>query len=215
LVKLLLDAGAHVEIQQGEVGETALHQAAREGWIEVARLLLDRGAKIDWCDQDHRTALCLAVACGREEMVQMLLERKADPNEGGVPALHVAAWFGRTKLGRLLLAHKAKPDVQVRDTYGGTALHQAARNNAREKNEGKTPLHLAIEVPGKDNAVARFLNPFGGYNEVQVLPLVTLLLAHKADVTVKDNEGRSPLALAKKMKYKKVSDLLRKHGAKR
>jgi hypothetical protein len=41
------------------------------------------------------------------------------------------------------------------------------------------------------------------------------LLRHKADVTVKDDKGCTPLALAAEMEYEEVSELLRKHGAKK
>jgi len=44
---------------------------------------------------------------------------------------------------------------------------------------------------------------------------VRLLLEYKADVNIKDAKGRTPLALAVEMKYMKVADLLRKHGAKK
>jgi ankyrin repeat protein len=121
-------------------------------------------------------------------------------------------------LVRLLLRHKA--NVRATTRLGWEPIHFAAQAdnakavallldhmadvNVREKEGGKTPLHLAIEdEAGLDEP-----------NEAKALPVVQLLLDRKADVTVKDRKGLTPLALAGKMKYAKVARLLRKHGAK-
>jgi ankyrin repeat protein len=41
-----------------------------------------------------------------------------------------------------------------------------------------------------------------------------LLIAKGADVNVKNNQGRTPLSLAKKKGHNEIVELLRKHGAK-
>ena len=46
VVRLLLDAGSHIE-HRNKAGCTPLMLAAREGHLETTRLLLDRGAKLD------------------------------------------------------------------------------------------------------------------------------------------------------------------------
>jgi ankyrin repeat protein len=331
LVLALLRAGVSPETRVRETGETALHRAAREGQVEAARLLIDRGARIDARDKEGNTPLHLAVHKGQGKIVRLLLERTADPevaNKADATPLHVAAWLGRsrpaglllrhgarvgrraegrlwgtTSLGvaasqghadmvRLLLAHRADPyasgerfekddlvrttalhaaasrgrvevarvllgkgvPVDVRDGSGRTPLHDAVLStehseamirlllahkanvraaakdgwepihraaqacnaagvallldhkadvNAREKEEGRTPLHLAIE----DGWL------LDEPNEARSLPVVQLLLRRKADVTIKDKKGRSPLDLAAEMKYANIVRLLRKHGA--
>ena len=62
-------------------GFTALHFAAREGHIEVARQLIDGGAEIDHVTEgDQSSPLLVAVINGNYDLARMLLERGADPN---------------------------------------------------------------------------------------------------------------------------------------
>ena len=62
-------------------GFTALHFAAREGHIEVARQLVDGGAEIDHVTEgDQSSPLLVAVINGNYDLARMLLEHGADPN---------------------------------------------------------------------------------------------------------------------------------------
>lgn len=51
-VRLMLDAGWPIDAR-GQHGATALHWAGFHGHLEIARLLLDRGAPLDVVDTDH------------------------------------------------------------------------------------------------------------------------------------------------------------------
>ena len=63
---------------------TLLHHMAAEGDIPKARLLLDHGADINTIDEEYRsTPLGCAARRGQKEMVELLLERGADPNRAG------------------------------------------------------------------------------------------------------------------------------------
>lgn len=59
--------------------------------------------------------------------------------------------------------------------------------NAPENRHGRTPLHLAVAVRN--------------------LTLARALLQHGADTTQRDGEGRTPLALARRLKRDECSDL--------
>jgi uncharacterized protein len=66
---------------------TLLHDMAYTGEVKKATLLLDAGADIDALDEEFRsTPLGLAARFGQRNMVELLLERKADPSLAG------AAW---------------------------------------------------------------------------------------------------------------------------
>ena len=72
---------------------TLLHHTAMKGELAKARLLVDRGADIDAVDEDYRsTPLGVAVREGQREVVDLLLERGADPNVSGAPWSTPLAW---------------------------------------------------------------------------------------------------------------------------
>jgi len=60
--------------------ETALHKAAEKGNIEIVKLLLENGAKIDVEDTEGWRPLHMAAWNGEQKVVKLLLEKKADVN---------------------------------------------------------------------------------------------------------------------------------------
>jgi ankyrin repeat protein len=86
---------------------TLLHDMAQEGNLPKARLLLDHGADINAVDDEYRsTPLGMAARWGQREMVELLLERGADPNRSGAPWATPLAWArkkGHTEIAARLL----------------------------------------------------------------------------------------------------------------
>jgi ankyrin repeat protein len=75
---------------------TLLHYMASEGFLAKARLLVDHGADIDAIDDEYRsTPLGLAARRGQHELVQLLLDRGADPQVGAAPWATPLAWASR------------------------------------------------------------------------------------------------------------------------
>lgn len=115
LARLFIDSGA----------KCSLHHAVQCGHLAKARQLLSEGADVQEED-DQRSDSPMAVAIGNDsiEMVQLLLEFGASPNEqeritqytrgayGGDTPLHEAVHAGSAKMVKLLLAHGADPDIQ-------------------------------------------------------------------------------------------------------
>jgi len=80
VVKLLLDHGAKVNVAQND-GGTALHFACDTGSLEIARLLLNRGADLEAKDGYNETPLFLACTCLRGNMdiaKELVQQRGAD-----------------------------------------------------------------------------------------------------------------------------------------
>eukprot|EP00981_Chlorochromonas_danica_P005067 scaffold1028_cov205-Ochromonas_danica.AAC.1 len=80
-----------------EGGKTALHLASHQGYLEVARLLLESGSNVDQVDTGNHTALHYAVHGCHKEVVELLIARSADVNavgQGGKTALHLASYQG-------------------------------------------------------------------------------------------------------------------------
>ncbi|MGH9583762.1 MAG: ankyrin repeat domain-containing protein [Bryobacteraceae bacterium] len=125
-------------------GWTALHLATFFGHTELAKGLLNRGAKVDERSTNpmRNTPLHAAAAAGRIEAMRLLLENGADAStqqHGGWTALHTAAQTGNREMAELLLAH-------------GAHVHAQADNN-------QTPLDLAL-IHGKEE-IANLLDRQG------------------------------------------------------
>lgn len=172
IVKLLLDNGADIDAKD-EDERTALHltaDSAEYGGIDIARLLLDNGARINARDWDGMTALSLAVDNRNVDVVWLLVENGANPEEATDwrkrPILHWAAERGYSDLVKLLLEKGA--DINATDTAAVTALHLAIKcsnfeiinllldrgaNIEMKEIGGATPLAMAI-----DNGLAGVLD---------------------------------------------------------
>lgn len=77
VVEALLKAGASVDFTERQLGRTALFWTDK---VEIARMLLDHGAKVDARDWTGNTPLMLAVQESRLAMAQLLVERGANVN---------------------------------------------------------------------------------------------------------------------------------------
>ncbi|XP_071142171.1 uncharacterized protein [Mytilus edulis] len=125
-LKLCLENGADIDYQAG-LGGTALMYAASEGHLEICRLLIDRGCKID-ITNFRGTALMYAAIGGHLEICRLLIDRgcKIDiTNRYGQTALMKAARGGRLEICSLLIDRGCKIDITESD--GETALHIAAK----------------------------------------------------------------------------------------
>ncbi len=150
---MLLDAGVSIEVTD-ENGQRALHAAAYDNALRVARLLVDRGAEIDPYDSVHgSTPLGFAVYARHTDMMDLLARVSHDIWEltfvgkidrvrevvrenpsrarvvsgGNTPLM----WLptddeGKAmELAELLIANGA--DARIRNEEGHTAAHRAAR----------------------------------------------------------------------------------------
>jgi predicted LPLAT superfamily acyltransferase len=117
---------AHVNMHDNS-GNTALHFAASDGPLEVARMLLERNAEVDSQNSHGRTPLLLASELGSPDLVQLFLDHNADMHvcdAYGDTLLHRAAIAGQLEISRLLFKHDAK--VTSRNNEGSTPLHLAS-----------------------------------------------------------------------------------------
>lgn len=106
-------------------GFSPLILACYRGNTAVAKLLIDRKADLNYVSE-MGTALMAAVVKGDAELVQYLLEHKADPNipgPDGTTALIYAVQFENPKLVQLLLEYNANKSRT--DKAGKTAFEHA------------------------------------------------------------------------------------------
>jgi ankyrin repeat protein len=132
-----IDGSTHLINAYADDGFTPLHLASFFGHKDVARLLLDRGAKVDAVTRNEleNTPLHAAAAGRHLEVCVLLVERSAPVDaqqDGGFTALHTAAQHGDMALAKLLIANGADPAI--------------------ETDEGKTASDLAYEFEHDDLA---------------------------------------------------------------
>ena len=129
LVELLLKHGADANKENAWTGETPLNVASSYGHLEHVRLLLDRGADPNQCEQSGDTPLHLAIYNGSTDIMKMLLYRGADPmkprTKDGCHQIHIAASGGHMRATQLLAAFGA--DLVAKSINGNTARTMANR----------------------------------------------------------------------------------------
>lgn len=159
-VERMLALGASVAVADSD-GATPLHLAAVFDRPDIARVLLDHGANVNAIDDGGATPLFWA-SRGSASLVQLLLERGADPNvriTWGQTPLLAAADAGNAESVSLLLQHGADPEATQPD-LGFTPLGLAALLGYRDVAEamlvggadpnhldanGNSPLELALQ----------------------------------------------------------------------
>eukprot|EP00756_Hemistasia_phaeocysticola_P051878 Hpha_TRINITY_DN27050_c0_g1::TRINITY_DN27050_c0_g1_i1::g.33351::m.33351 len=114
----LLDALAPVDSRHPEEDVpfcegTALHIAANEGHVNVAEILLERGADIEAKNTSEATPLYVATLQGHTEVARLLLSKGAAVDSEAMIPLKAAIYEMHDDLIELLLDHGAVVDADI------------------------------------------------------------------------------------------------------
>lgn len=193
--------------------ESALIDAAAAGRAgEVARLVA-AGAELEAQDAQGRSALLLAVAGNHVAVAHALLEAGASPNTQAAnrdtPWL-LAGASGRAEIIAAMLPRK--PDLTIRNRYGGNALIPACERAHVEA--VKLLLTSGIDVDHVNDLGWTCLLEIvilgdGGPRHQEVAKLV---LAAGADPSLADKDGVTPLAHARQKGQRAVAALIEQAG---
>ncbi|XP_030546194.2 ankyrin repeat-containing protein At5g02620 [Rhodamnia argentea] len=194
-------------------GFDALHIAAKQGDLEILKVLLEVHPELAMTvDVSNTTALHTAATQGHIDVVNVLLESGSGlatiARSNGKTALHSAARNGHLEVIKSLLDRE--PSIVTRvDKKGQTALHMAVKGQRVEvvdvliradpslinmvDTKGNTSLHIATRK-GRDQIVR------------------LLLGCSETSTGMINRSGETSLDTAEKMGHSNIATILREHG---
>ncbi len=205
--KLLLDHKADVNGKTGD-GSTPLITACSVGAVgdvvpyQMVKLLLAYAANVNAKGFMGKTALDLAAASDRKNIVLLLLAHKASINakdDMGWTPLHEAAASGATDVVELLLASGA--DIDVGDKRGMTPLDIAAFQNKPDERPRVTSFEIA-KARARTEVVKLLLSHKARYTIFDaaamddIKEVQSLVKENPALISSKDGDGKTPLHYA-------------------
>uniref|UniRef100_A0A4W4DW20 Ankyrin 3 n=1 Tax=Electrophorus electricus TaxID=8005 RepID=A0A4W4DW20_ELEEL len=192
-----------------ESGFTPLHIAAHYGNINVATLLLNRGAAVDFRARNDITPLHVASKRGNRNMVKLLLDRGARIDartKDGLTPLHCGARSGHEQVVEMLLDRGAQ--ILSKTKNGLSPLHMATQGD--HLNCVQLLLHHDMPVDDVTNDYLTALHVAAHCGHYKVAKVI---VDKKANPNAKALNGFTPLHIACKKNRSKVMELLLKHGA--
>ncbi|XP_051799810.1 ankyrin-2b isoform X2 [Acanthochromis polyacanthus] len=192
-----------------ESGFTPLHIAAHYGNVNVATLLLNRGAAVDFTARNGITPLHVASKRGNTNMVRLLLDRGSQidaKTRDGLTPLHCAARSGHDTAVELLLERGAP--LLARTKNGLSPLHMAAQGDHIE-----CVKHLLQHKAPVDDVTLDYLTALHVAAHCGHYRVTKLLLDKRANPNARALNGFTPLHIACKKNRVKVMELLVKYGA--
>lgn len=221
MVKLLLSRGARLEHHGGslrgggspDIPGTLLHVASAWGHCDVAACLIDEGCDVDACDPSGDTPLHVVVPRKRRGMIELLLERGANPNlrnaNGWTPLGYAALQY--PEIIPFLREHGARGTLHEAAGIGDVQLLEEWLRETPEGIEARdpqeqTPLHVAAlcgSMAGIEFLLSKGADP-SARNRIQQTPLhaatmrgsldaVKRLIAAGAELDVVDMALGAPL----------------------
>lgn len=158
-VETLIAGGVDINLQSSSNGTTALIEAARNGHIIVAQLLLDAGAKVDLADRGARIPLHFACSEGHLNMVKLLLaagSRAYRPDLSARTSLAYAEEYGHTKVADFLRGAFENKEFLNRKGYRCILerCEELSQQVFRRVLPGQNPMDLLDASSGADVSTA-------------------------------------------------------------
>jgi hypothetical protein len=242
LVSNMLEQDPGLVSSTDESDCTPLHYAASGGFLQLSRLLLERGADVNAESYDHEAPLHWAVLRRHDDVVQLLLANGANTevrdDYGRTPLLLVARETGRVETATILLDGGA--EVNARDRFNSTPLELAAWRGHRDLVDLLLDRGADVPTAGRDadnlasmaieKGLERLFELLVNDIDLQArgeagrtllhsaseggsARIVEVLLDEGLDVNALDRYGRAPLHYAAEYGHVEVTELLIDRGA--
>ncbi|KAL3308767.1 hypothetical protein Ciccas_012697, partial [Cichlidogyrus casuarinus] len=217
-VKLLLEKRPERQLEnKDKANRTPLHLAIRDGHLEMARYLIDRGASLTVRTGELDSLLHLAVRSDEKDMVLMLLNSIEGAqsrflldceNANEQTPLHVSALSDTPTVAQLLIDFGAYRDV--RDMNHRTPIMLAAMENSLAVLQVLLENHVSVVCFDKYFKSTLFLAVENNCIEAveMLLKYGHANLVHRGDLT-----GNTPLLIAASSGRIEIMDMLIKSGA--
>jgi len=173
-------------------GWSAAMFAAREGAVDAARALAESGANLDLTDPEGTTALIVAIINGHYDVAAVLVEKGANPNLADIK--------GMTPLYAAVDMHTigdtfGRP-YPPKDVIDGSvdAARMLITSGANVNTRLKAPILKRVYDAG-DSRLGEGATPFMRAARKCDVEMMRLLLDAKADVTLAQKSGNTPLML--------------------
>jgi ankyrin repeat protein len=220
-VRGLLDEGGNPNEGEGSYNGPLLMEAAQYGHVEMVRLLLARGARIEATDDINQTTLHEAARYSRIDVVRCLLDSGADINTGYPyeTALTMAENEGHREMVAFLLARGARWSLKDALARGDVALFRTLLDEEilARREDDETGSDDSPDDPDPTAKVDRISGRFGritmdavGYGNLEI---VRFLLDRGASHFLDWRDHHSLLAEASQHGHVEVARLLIDRGA--
>lgn len=199
-----------VNMEQEQPVQTSIITYVKNNQLDAVEKALKEGANVNTKDGDGRSLLLLATRATNYDMAKLLVSYGADVNLQDnmldSPFLYAGA-TGQTTMLRLFLAHGARFDIFNR--YNGTALIPACERGHVETVKLLTSTKgFPIDHINRLGWTALLEAVILGDGSSRYQEIVGILKAAGCDISIADNDGKTPLQHAKAAGYSAIVKVL-------
>uniref|UniRef100_A0A8D0GQK8 Ion transport domain-containing protein n=1 Tax=Sphenodon punctatus TaxID=8508 RepID=A0A8D0GQK8_SPHPU len=193
--KELLSAHAEAQLstRRKKHGDTVLHAICRKKDVEIAKMLVEHGATLDFQNAEGQTPLHLGAWEGDEALLKFFALCKASPNIADKmerSPLHIAVERGHTHIVEFL-TEKFHSDVLARTKDGSTLMHVAAECGHPDTVLALLKKGVLLRMPNKNGALALHMAAKRGHAAV-----VKALLQKGTEVDARTKDDYTALHVA-------------------